>query len=85
MNRAERLPDCYRKDEYGNIYKLLYLNASAIEELKRRYFWLWGIAGFKDSYRKRPWIYVEKWLSSSRGLLNDEAVQVHDSGPHRKE
>ncbi len=34
MNRAERLPDCYRKDEYGNIYKLLYLNASAIEELK---------------------------------------------------
>ena len=21
MNRAERLPDCYRKDEYGNICK----------------------------------------------------------------
>ena len=28
------MPNCYRKDEYGNIYKLLYLNASAIEELK---------------------------------------------------
>ena len=34
MKNVERLPDCYRKDQDSNNYKLLELKSQAVEELK---------------------------------------------------
>lgn len=71
MNRAERLPDCYRKDEYGNIYKLLYLNASAIEELKEDILAVGESLDLKIATGKTLDLYGEM-VEQQRGLLNDE-------------
>ena len=84
MNRAERLPDCYRKDEYGNIYKLLYLNASAIEELKEDIFGCGESLDLKIATGKTLDLYGEM-VEQQRGLLNDEQYRYMNSGPHRKE
>ena len=70
MNRAERLPDCYRKDEYGNIYKLLYLNAS-IEELKEDILAVGESLDLKIATGKTLDLYGEM-VEQQRGLLNDE-------------
>lgn len=71
MHRAERLPDCYRKDEESNNYKLLELNALAAEELKEDINLVLAALDLNAASGETLNLYGEM-LEQPRGLLNDD-------------
>lgn len=71
MKNVERLPDCYRKDQDSNNYKLLELNSLAIEELKADIIAVKNVLDLNLAARKSLDLYGDM-LGQRRGLLNDE-------------
>ncbi|MDO4330667.1 MAG: DUF2612 domain-containing protein [Lachnospiraceae bacterium] len=71
MKRVERLPDCYRKDERSNNYKLLELNALAVSELKEDIQKVKDSLDLNQATGKTLDLYGEM-LEQWRGLLDDE-------------
>ena len=71
MKNVERLPDCYRKDQDGNNYKLLELNSQAVEELKADIKAVKNVLDLNLAAGKSLDLYGDM-LGQRRGLLNDE-------------
>ena len=71
MKNVERLPDCYRKDQDSNNYKLLELNSLAIEELKADIIAVKNVLDLNLAAGKSLDLYGDM-LGQRRGLLNDE-------------
>lgn len=71
MKNVERLPDCYRKDQDSNNYKLLELNSLAIEELKADIKAVKNVLDLNLAAGKSLDLYGDM-LGQRRGLLNDE-------------
>ena len=71
MKNVERLPDCYRKDQDSNNYKLLKLNSLAVEELKADIKAVKNVLDLNLAAGKSLDLYGDM-LGQRRGLLNDE-------------
>lgn len=71
MKNADRLPDCYLKDEGSNNYKLLELNRQAAEELRKDLQAVSDALDLKQASGKTLDLYGEM-LKQKRGQLNDE-------------
>lgn len=71
MKNVERLPDCYRKDQDSNNYKLLEFNSQAIEELKADIKAVKNVLDLNLAAGKSLDLYGDM-LGQRRGLLNDE-------------
>ena len=71
MKNVERLPDCYRKDQDSNNYKLLELNSLAIDELKEDIKLVKNVLDLNLAAGKSLDLYGDM-LGQRRGLLNDE-------------
>lgn len=70
MNRAGQLPDCYRKDEGSNNYKLLEINAAASRELREDIRMVKESLDIDKAFGKTLDLYGEM-MGQRRGLLND--------------
>lgn len=71
MKNVEYLPDCYRKEEDSNNYRLLELNALAVKELKADIQAVMDSLDLKKANGKTLDLYgemIEQW----RGLLDDD-------------
>ena len=71
MRNVERLPDCYRKDQDSNNYKLLELNSQAAEELKTDIEVVKNVLDLNLAVGKSLDLYGDM-LGQRRGFLNDE-------------
>jgi len=71
LKNVERLPDCYRKDQDSNNYKLLELNSLAIDELKEDIKAVKNVLDLNLAAGKSLDLYGDM-LGQRRGLLNDE-------------
>lgn len=71
MKNVERLPDCYRKDQNGNNYKLLELNQAAAEILLADIEAVRNTLDLNLATGKTLDLYGEM-LEQRRGLLTDE-------------
>ena len=70
MRGVERLPDCYRKDEGSNNYKLLEINAAALKELREDIRAVGDSLDIGKAFGKTLDLYGEM-MGQRRGLLND--------------
>lgn len=70
MRPVERLPDCYRKDECSNNYKLLELGHQASEGLREDIGAVGAALDLNQAVGKTLDLYGEM-LGQRRGLLND--------------
>ena len=71
MKNVERLPDCYRKDQDSNNYKMLELNSLAIDELKEDIKAVKNVLDLNLAAGRSLDLYGDM-LGQRRGLLNDE-------------
>lgn len=71
MKHIDRLPDCYRKDENSNNFKLLELNSRTIQELRKDLKAVLDVLDLNQAAGKTLDLYGDM-LQQKRGLLNDE-------------
>lgn len=71
MKRVDRLPDCYRKDQESNHYKLLSLTGQDVDELKQDIQWVRDSLDLEKAFGQTLNLYGDM-MGQNRGILNDE-------------